>query len=304
VSARWVRVGGAVLVGVVAAAVVVAIGRQDSSAPPLRMPGVRVQAFIDPVAHRFADPVTAHVEALVPTGQVNPGSLRIRPQFAPYRILSRTRTQTTSRGVARIRWRFRLVCLTEGCRPPAGGARSFDFAPVQVSFRRRDGVPRVRIKDFHALRSVSRLSALDAPRERLTARPQPLPALSYRVSPERLSTVALIVAALLALLGAVLLWRTFSELVVERLLARRLSRLGPVQRQLALLRRAVARSDDEGRRRALDALSVELASNGNGTDALAVGARRLAWSSRHGSESDVLGFADDVERALQPEARR
>jgi hypothetical protein len=235
---------------------------------------------------------------------VDPGTVRIRPQFAPYRILSESRTQATDRSVTRIRWRYRLICLAQACRPPTGGARTFDFAPVQVSFRRRDGVPRVRIKDFHPLRSVSRLNALEASRERLAARTQPLPAVSYRISPERLSTVALLVAALLALLGAALLWRTFSMLVVERLVARRVSRMAPVERHLALLRRAVARSDSEGQQKALDALSVELGGNGNGTDELAVGARRLAWSSRHGSDEDVLGFADDVEQTLRAEGAR
>jgi hypothetical protein len=301
VSERVVRIGGALLVGAIAAALVLWMGRRDGGEEEaLRIHGVATSAFLEPVAHRFADPVTANVEAIVPTEQVDPAALEVAPQFAPYRIVSRSRSESSSRGMTTVRWRFRLMCLREACRPQPGEARVFDFPPVRISFRRRDGVPRVRRQEWHALRSVSRLDEVEAARERLSARPHPLPPVTYRVSPDRLSNGLLLAAALLALLGAALIWRTFSGFVVDSLFARKLARLGDVRRHLAVLRAAVARSDDEGQRKALDALSTSLGENGNGTDELAVGARRLAWSPRRGSSDDVLAFADDVEEAVRP----
>lgn len=305
-SERWVRLGGALAVGVLAAALVVWWGRQDSQEGlPLRMPGVGTAAFLEPVAHRFADPVEANVEAVVPVRQVDSRTLQVSARFAPYRVVRRTRTEQTARGVTTIRWTYRLMCLREACRPRAGGARTFRFPPARVSFRRRrDGQPRVRRAQWHALRALSRLSASDASRETFSARRQPLPRVTYRVEPGPLADGALTAAALLALAGAALLWRTFSAVVLESVAARRRARLGAVQRQLALLRDAVARSDAAAQRRALDGLSMSLGRNGNGTDELAVGARRLAWSPRHGSSQDVLGFAEEVEQTFEPGRRR
>lgn len=303
-SDRLGRAGGALAVGLLAAALVVWWGPQDSSdTGPLRMPGVGTSAFLEPVAHRFADPVEATLEVVVPVRQVDPRTVEVSTRFAPYRVMRRTQTASSERGVTSIRWTYRLVCLTEACRPQPGGARVFRFPPAQVSFRRRDGAPRVRRVQWHALRSLSRLTASEAARELFSARQHPLPPITYRVAPRRLAGGVLIAAALLALGGAGLVSRTLGGLVLDRIAARRLARIDAVQRQLAVLRDAVARSDPATQRRALDGLSMSLGGGGNGVDELAVGARRLAWSPRHGSSEDVLGFAEEVEQAVEP-ARR
>lgn len=302
---RPIRIGGALALGVLAAALAVWAGlRASTSAAPLRLPGVGTAAFLEPVAHRFADPVEANVEAVVPIRRVDPRTLTVSARFSPYRVVRRTRTELDERGVATIRWTFRLVCLREACRPQPGRSWTFRFPPVQVSFRRRDGRPRVRRSQWHALRSMSRLSASEASREAFSARQHPLPPVTYRVEPGTLANGVLVPAALLALVGAGLLWRTFSGIALGRLARSRLARLDVVQRQLAVLRDAVARSDAPAQRRALDGLSLSLGGNGDGTDELAVGARRLAWSPRHGSSEDVLGFAEQVEQTVEPGRRR
>lgn len=297
---RW---GGALAFGALVAALVLWWGlRDEHRSSRLGLPGVGIASFLEPVSHRFADPVEASVETVLLPRKVDPGSVRLAVQFAPYRVTAARKQVRTERGVTSIRWTYRLNCLQANCRPQPGRARLFRFPPARVSFRRLDGTPGVRRQEWHALRSVSRLDAQDAVREDFQAREFPLPEISYRVEPSTLATGLVVAAALLALAGGALLWGVLSPLALDRLGARRFARLDPVQRQLLVLRDAIERSDTATQRRALDALSVSLEPNGNDGDELALGARRLAWSPRHGSPSDVLGFADEV--SDQAEATR
>ena len=289
---RW---GGALVFGALVAAIVLWMGlRDEHQASRLGLPGVGLASFLEPVSHRFADPVEASVEAVLLPRKVDPDSVRLAVQFAPYRVTSARKEVRSERGVISMRWTYRLSCLQTNCRPQPGRARIFRFPPAQVSFRRLDGTPGVRRREWHALRSISRLDGQDAVREDFQAREFPLPQISYRVEPATLSNGLVVGAAILALVGGGLLWVILSPLALDRIRARRFARLDPVQRQLLVLRDAVERSDTAAQRRALDALSVSLGPNGNGGEDLALGARRLAWSPRHGSESDVLGFADEV----------
>ena len=297
---RW---GGALVFGALVAAVVLWMGlRDEHRASRLGLPGVGIASFLEPVSHRFADPVEASVETVLLPRKVDPDSVRLAVQFAPFRVTSARKEVHSERGVISMRWTYRLSCLQATCRPQPGRARLFQFPPARVSFRRLDGTPGVRQREWHALRSISRLDAEDAVREDFQAREFPLPAISYRVEPSRLASGLVVAAALLALAGGALIWAILSPIALDRLGALRFARLDPVQRQLLVLRDAVERSDTAAQRRALDALSVSLGPNGNGGEELALGARRLAWSPRHGSESDVLGFADEV--SDQAEAAR
>ena len=298
---RW---GGALAVGAAVAAVVLWTGLRDERQDrPLGLPGVGLAVFLEPVSHRFADPVQAGVEVVLLPRRVDVDSVQIAARFAPYRIVSRERKVQSERGVTAIRWTYRLDCLQAGCRPQAGRARNFQFPPAQVSFRRLDGTPGVRRQQWHVLRSVSRLDTIEAAREDFQAREFPLPEISYRVEPGPLAAGLIVTSAFLALVGGALLWRILSPFVLDRLGVRRFERLDAVQRQLLVLRDAVERSDAAAQRKALDALSVSLGDNGNGGEQLSRGARRLAWSPRHGSSSDVLGFAAEVAEQATPQRK-
>jgi hypothetical protein len=294
---RW---GGALALGILAAVAVVRVGTPDEGAEkPLFVPGVGMAAYLEPVSHPFADPVLASVEVVLRPRRVDPDSIQLAARFTPYRAESTRREVRTERGVMAIRWTYRLTCLTADCRPRPGNARIFQFPPVQVSYRRRDGRPGVRRVEWHALRSVSRLDAEGAARENFQARQHPLPEISWRVGPGKLAAGLLGAAALVALVGAALLWVVLSPLLIDRIGVRRFARLDAVQRQLVVLRDAVERSDTAAQRKALDALSMSLGRNGDATEELAHGARRLAWSPRDRSPSDVLGFADRVAAQVQ-----
>lgn len=301
-AVRW---GGALLAGVAVAALVLWAGLRDDDGPrrPHTLPGVGIATFLEPVSHRFADPVEAGVEVVLLPRRVRLDSLRIAARFPPYRIVSRRRTESSSRGLTSIRWTYRLTCVQPNCRPEPGRARNFQFPPAQVSFRRVDGTPGVRRRQWHALRSVSRLDAAEAAREDFQAREHPLPEISYRVEPQPLAVGLAVTSAVLGLLGGALLWGILSPLLLDRVAARRFARLDAVQRQLLVLRDAVQRSDPVAERKALDALSVSLGHSGNGEEELSHGARRLAWSPRRGSSTDVLGFADEVAGQAAPEGK-
>ena len=303
-SRRAILVAGALATGLVAAAVVVgaALMRDKAEQPVKLLGGVALAAFLEPVAHRFADPVEANVEVVIDPRRIRSNTVTVATQFDPYTVVSTERREASSRGVTSLRWRYRLVCLEERCRPSAGRAREFTFPPVRVSFRRSGGRPGTLRQEWHPLRSVSRLDAVEASRERFTARQHPLPPVSYRIAPGQLVAVLAAAAALLALLGGALLWWALGPPVLARIDRRRFSRLNALQRQLVVLRDAVGRSDPATERKALDALARELRRNGNGTEELARGARRLAWGEGGRNRADVLEFADDVEsRAKEAE---
>jgi hypothetical protein len=304
VTAGALRWAGPLAVGAVLAVLVLWAGLGDTpSKRPLTLPGVGIATFLEPVSHGFADRVQASVEVVLLPRRVDVGSVQVAARFNPYRIMSRRRAEVSERGVTSIRWTYRLRCVQANCRPEPGRARNFQFPPAQVSFRRLDGTPGVRRQQWHILRSISRLDAREAAREDFQAREHPLPAISYRVEPGQLATWLVVASALLALLGGALLWSVVGPLVVGLVGARRFARLDPVQRQLLVLRDAVERSDATAQRRALDALSLSLGHSGNGEEELSLGARRLAWSPRRGSSSDVLGFADEVAGHATPKRK-
>lgn len=304
-SPRAIGLTGALGTGLAAAAAVAAIAllRGTSEAPPTLQGRAALATFLEPVAHRFADPVEANVEVVFDPRRIEADTVTVATQFSPYTVVATERSQSSTRGVTSLRWRYRLMCLEERCRPAAGRARDFQFPPARASFRRVDNRPGAARGEWHSLRSVSRLDAVEASRERFSARQHPLPPVSYRVSPGPLVAGLATAAALLALLGGALVWSVLGAPVLARIDRRRFSRLDSVQRQLVVLRDAVRRSDPATGRKALDALARELRGDGNGTEELAQGARRLAWAEGERRASELLGFADEVETRTSAEGR-
>lgn len=269
----------------------------------LRVPGgIGLAVLVDPASPHFGDTVTATVEILVDPRQVDPDSVRLATDFAPYRAAApRQRSRREAHGLATIRYSFRLLCLRAPCRPPVGGVRTFRFTPARLTFRRVNGGSGEFTRRWYPLTVASRLSRDLALRGDWQARLFPLPAVAYRFEPGGASVALFGAAALLAVAGAVLVGRSYGPLARAELRRRGLARLRPTERELALLRDAVARGDANGRRRALDRLALVLGENG-GND-LALGARRLAWSRPEPSAQDALTLADEVESRYLRAAR-
>jgi hypothetical protein len=269
----------------------------------LRVPGgIGLAVLVDPASPHFGDRVTATVEILVDPRQVDPDSVRVVTDFAPYRAAAPPhRSRREARGLVTIRHRFRLLCLRAPCRPPVGGVRTFRFTPARVTFRRVNGTSGAFTRRSYPLTVASRLSEDLALRGDWQARVFPLPAVGYRFDPGGLSAALFAAAALLAVAGAALVGRAYGPLVRAELRRRGLARLRPVEREVALLRDATARRDADGQRRALDGLALALGENGG--DDLARGARRLAWSRSAPRAEDSLALADEVESRYLRAAR-
>lgn len=269
----------------------------------LRVPGgVGLAVLVDPASPHFGDSVTATAEILVDPRQVDPDSVRLVTDFTPYRAAAPPhRARREAAGVVTVRHRFRLLCLRAPCRPPVGGARTFRFTPARLTFRRVNGSSGELTRRWYPLTVASRLSRDLALRGDWQARVYPMPAVGYRFEPGRLSAALFAAAALLAVAGAVVVGRAYGPLVRAELRRRGLARLRPIEREVALLRDAVARRDADGQRRALDGLALVLGENGGGD--LALGARRLAWSRSDPSARDSLALADEVESRYLGAAR-
>jgi hypothetical protein len=309
---RWSVLAAAAVLSALALAASATAGRPRGLPPPPatthpdgapRVPGgIGLAVLLDPASPHFGDRVTASVEILVDPRQVDPDSVRLVTDFAPYRAAAPPRaSRREAHGLVTIRHRFLLLCLRDPCRPPVGGVRTFRFSPARLSFRRVNGSSGVFTRRWYPLTVASRLSRDLALRGDWQARVFPLPAVGYRFDPAGLSAALFTAAALLAVAGAMLIGRAYGPLVRAELRRRGLARLRATEREVALLRDAVARGDATGQRRALDGLAVALGENG-GHD-LALGARRLAWSRSDPSAQDSLALAEDVERRYLRAAR-
>lgn len=265
---------------------------------PLVPGAVGIASYIDPASHLFGDTVTARLELLVDPAKVDPGSIRVRASFRPYRLAGPpAATRGEAGGVVTLRYHWRLLCLREVCRPRPGAARTFRFPVAGATFRRLDGTTDEVTRRWYPLTVASRLSSDTALRADLVARAYPLPKVEYRVDPNLLSTLLFALASCVGLTGVFLVGRTALSAGRAPLRRRLLRRLGPIRRELALVRDAAARNDPDATRKALDGLAVAL--GGDGTDDLARGARRLAWSPNAPDSEDALELADEVVHRLE-----
>lgn len=296
---------GAALALVAAIALVapprIALDRSDELSVP---GGIGLAVFLEPASRLFGDPVKASAEVILDPERIDADSVELRTNFAPYRLAGPvSRIRSSSQGVVRFRYGFRLLCLRPACRPPVGTVRSFRFSAATVTFDRLavDRPGRLSMR-WYPLTIASRLTSETANRAELQGREYPPPALTYSVSSSRLSQLLYGLALLLALAGGWLLWRALAPLVVTRLTGRRLARFRPIAREVALLRDAVERGEADAQRKALDGLAVAL--GGNGSDDLAHGAKHLAWCRGGATSSEALALADEVESRMAEEVRR
>ena len=263
-----------------------------------RVPGgAGIAVRLDPASHLFGDRVAATVEVLVDARRVDPDTVKLRVDFAPYGFAGPPAIRKhEAAGVLVLTHRYRLLCLREACRPPAGRARTFRFRPARLSFLRRDGRAGQLAARWFPLTAGSRLTPGTVLRADWQARAYPPPAVSYRFHPRLLSALLFVATALLAVAGGALVLRSLSPLLAARLSARRRRRLRPAERELMLLRDALARREEGAARKALDSLALALGANGD--EELARGARRLAWSERDPIADGALALAHEVESRI------
>ena len=239
----------------------------------------------------FGDPLNARVDVLVNPREIQPESVRLRPRFAPYRIVSAT-LRTRPAGDALLSYRYALECLSPAC-VPARAQTERQFLPAFVSYRTRGGRTERQAVEWPAFTVVSHLAAADLrdPVSRLRA-DAPLPAVTYRIAPGTLRPLLAAASAVLVLAAALLV-----GLALPR--RRRLAAVAerpPVERALLLVRASTENGYPAERRKALGRLARELRACGRRD--LAGTAVRLAWSAQAPTPEATTAFAEEVEANL------
>jgi hypothetical protein len=292
---RFLQLGLAALVGLVAGLVWLA-GSPDETLRPTD--AIEVQSDITPDAHVFGEPVVATVQALFDATQIDPSSVRVVTEFAPYELSGeRTVERRVSGGIGVVTFRFPLRCLEEGC-DTTGNRGLADFETGRIVYRFHDSPnDAFGTLDWPPFEVASRVSEDDVENIRWRAAENSLPDASYRASPARLAALLLVVAAALGA-GAILLarawwWRPSTDVSLEP--------IGPTEtplaRALALAREASLNGDVPRRRRALERVARELGAANRRE--LEDEARALAWSQAGSTEADVESLARRAEDAAR-----
>ena len=125
-AVRRVAIGA--VVAAVVLAIVLALGWFRGGSGPAPTQPLSATAALATPALSFGDPLAARVEVLADAKQVDVGSLRVRPRFAPWRIVSETRERHVRRGdAARLPLDARVpvagVPARAGRSPSAGSCR-------------------------------------------------------------------------------------------------------------------------------------------------------------------------------------
>lgn len=304
----WILLGVGALAGMVVALLVMARAPSTQSADDaLRFRGraMTIETRITPRLHAFGEPITAEVVAVFNRAQVKADSVRVTARFDPYEQIAREeRTREDEGTLTRIRYRFRLQCLSRQCLP-GEPKRVIEFEPAGVAYSMIDTLIRSNLPartagsgQFPPIEVVSRLDPTATQDVRWRAETRTLPEPSYRVD----ATVAT-----LALFGGAGALAGLAALVLVPLASRRRHDVAETQidEDLPALERALLLLETStngavgDRRRALELVAREL--DAHGEPALAERARRLAWSKDAPEPGDASALAASV-RAARAEA--
>jgi hypothetical protein len=281
---------------VVALAGVIAWWAWDSAPSTALDRPLVANARLTPQQHLFADAVHAQVEVVLDRGVVDPDSVRIHSNFAPYRALQKRRVSRKDVGrMTRLQYDYTVACMTAKCLPKKAGRVDFGIATVEYQ-RRNASTPESATIDWQPLRVAGRIAPGRLWQGLLRAEYRDVPAATYRVGPGWVEFVALVLAALFALGALILILRL---LPLERLAARLwgvIDRRSALERALALVRESSKSGRTDDGRKALERLSVELKRTRN--QELAQDASRIAWSQRAPGEAVVTPLSTEVERVI------
>jgi hypothetical protein len=244
-----------------------------------------VRTSLDPGTVLFGAPASATVTVVADPALVDPDTIRIEADVAPFRRLG-TSVARDGRLVVR---RTRMACVSDLCRP-GDGLRPVRFPPAQVTASGPGG-PVAVSADWPPLLVAPRVpadAAAGEPEWRVDTRPPPL---TTRIDPGTLSLLLWLLTAALALGAAALVAREAARAGTRA----REARTTELVAALAAVR-ASAHAPEPERRRAVGALAKVL-ERVDGDHAGA--AETLAWSAPGPEPGRVLELADEVEREVR-----
>jgi hypothetical protein len=292
----------AVVALLVAAATVAAIvmlrDERGVKGPILETDLFAVRADVTPHEHIFGDTLTARIDVLLDRAFVEPATVRIEENFAPFQVRGTVRREREDLGnTTHLAFVYELDCLNgDTCLPKQEG-KTFELPEARVSYVVSEigdrTTTRVRLP---LLTGTSRLLGANLDQPAFRADPRQVPAPTYRVSPTVLAAGALGLAGLLVLAALVLLVPLVPIGFVQRWRERRrLARRTDLERALAYVRSTPPEESEEVRP-ALERLASELGRVES--DDLAVQTRRLAWSEPPPVEEEIGGLSDDIEQVI------
>jgi hypothetical protein len=286
---RIALVAGLVVVGS-GVALALGLSQRGKSGPAPERP-LAATATLGTHALSFGDPLSARLDVLVDPRRVDVASVRVRPRFTPWRIVSASAERHAAAGTL-LTYRYTLECLSPECVPGQSLAER-RFLPAFVFYRSRPGGVVRRSVEWPTYRVATRLTSPDIgdPTVHLDADTS-LPPVTYRIGPRTLQALLAALSALLVVAAGVLVYFALPR----RRAGAAEPDLPPLERALLLVRASTANGYPAERRKALGRLARALRAEGR--PELARAAVRLAWSSRPPSPEATSAFADRVEESL------
>lgn len=312
---RHARVPAGLAVALAVATVAAALVRDRADEPFDRTAGgdaeIEARATLSPRVVLFGDTVRAHIDVVLDKSRVDPGSVRVAADVAPFEIIHRSDATRGEFGdTVVLRTTLVLRCAAGNC-VPSGQSETYDSALARISFaaasEQKVGERRITTT-LPSIRVYSRFAALSSPAARTSTPWQAdllsLPPVSYRFDRGLLVALLLAGATLAALAGLVLAYRArprrpstpAAEPEPDPLPA-----LNPLELALALLERSIVIDGAPGRRRALELVAEELEHAEWGDPDLAGAARALAWSEDIPAANATSRLAARVRSALPRE---
>ena len=255
---------------------------------------IAVNATLGPQQHLFGDPVRARVDLLLDSRRIDPDTVKIRVNFAPYRPLRPPRRVRSAAGpITRLRFDYLLSCLGYRCLPI--GQRNFELRSGAVEYRSRAGRVQREEIDWPLLEATGRIPAEQLWQAQLRADYRDLGPPTYALTPRTVALVALVLAVLFGAAALILILRLLPlARLAERLGLKTVDRRTPLERALARVHETSERPK-EGRR-ALERLAQELRRARR--PELAGTASQLAWSREFRADGRLTALSGEVERLI------
>jgi hypothetical protein len=307
VSARRAALAAALVLVAVAVAGAAFLLLRDDGGDESTLRPLRARAALSDRIVGFGDTVRARVDVTLDNRQIDPGAVKVRVGFDPWRRVEPVEVKRTDAGSSsHLQMTYVLRCVKQACVPERE-ILPFEFKPALVEFDNRAGGRGALRASFPTLTVHTRIQAGDlatvAPwRLDVTGVPEP----SYRAAPGLL--LALLIGGSLILLagGGALAYAGWPRRHVEpepepaqepELLPT------PLEQALELLEDAARANGAADQRRSLELVAEVLAERGE-EDGLAEAARTLAWSPTAPGPDKTKSLAARVRAALEEELRQ
>ena len=259
---------------------------------------IAVNATLGPPQHMFGDPIRARIEVVLDAKRVDPETVKVRANFAPYRPLQPpTDSRSDAGSITRLRYDYRLACLTYRCLPQSGQKR-FELTNGGVEYNLRSGGgPRTEEIDWPLLTVNGRIAPRRFWEAQTRAEFRELEPPAYRVSPDVIEVVALLFAVGFGAAAVILILRLLPlARLAERLGLKTVDERTPLERALARVHETSTAERAQEGRRALERLAHEL--RRARSPELAGAASELAWSREFPADGRLTRLSGEVERLI------